>query len=45
MARVLMFFSIVLYLVLIISLFFLCVKRDLKVQKLLCGATVLLGKF
>lgn len=42
MARVLMFFSIVLYLVLIISLFFLCVKRDLKVQKLLCGATVLL---
>lgn len=39
-----MIFSVLLYLVVIFSLFFTCVKRDLKVQKLLCGVTVLLGK-
>uniref|UniRef100_A0A0R3RM29 Inner membrane protein n=1 Tax=Elaeophora elaphi TaxID=1147741 RepID=A0A0R3RM29_9BILA len=37
-----MIFSILLYLIVIFSLFFTCVKRDLKVQKLLCGVTVLL---
>ncbi|VDK88045.1 unnamed protein product [Litomosoides sigmodontis] len=42
LARVLMSFSILLYLVVIFSLFFICVKRDLKVQKLLCSMTVLL---
>uniref|UniRef100_A0A8R1TUU9 Uncharacterized protein n=1 Tax=Onchocerca volvulus TaxID=6282 RepID=A0A8R1TUU9_ONCVO len=42
MARVLMIFSVLLYLVIIFSLFFTCVKRDLKVQKLLCGVTILL---
>ncbi|CAG9541111.1 unnamed protein product [Cercopithifilaria johnstoni] len=42
LARVLMIFSILLYLVIIFSLFFTCVKRDLKVQKLLCSVTVLL---
>ncbi|KAL3982142.1 putative integral membrane protein [Acanthocheilonema viteae] len=42
LARVLMIFSILLYLIVIFSLFFTCVKRDLKVQKLLCSVTVLL---
>ncbi|KAM3726307.1 Tumor necrosis factor [Dirofilaria immitis] len=42
MARVFMIFSMLLYLVVIFSLFFTCVKRDLKMQKLLCGVTVLL---
>ncbi|EJW72380.1 hypothetical protein WUBG_16714, partial [Wuchereria bancrofti] len=42
LARVLMIFSVLLYLFIIFSLFFICVKRNLKVQKLLCGVTVLL---
>uniref|UniRef100_A0A1I7VVS6 Amastin-like protein n=1 Tax=Loa loa TaxID=7209 RepID=A0A1I7VVS6_LOALO len=40
LARVLMIFSVLLYLVVIFSLFFTCVERDLKVQKLLCGVTI-----
>ncbi|KAK6110420.1 putative integral membrane protein [Brugia pahangi] len=42
LARVLMIFGVLLYLVVIFSLFFICVKRNLKVQKLLCAVTVLL---
>lgn len=43
LARVLMILGILLYVVVIFLLFFICVKRDLKVQRLLCGATLLLG--
>uniref|UniRef100_A0A915Q5A3 Pali-domain-containing protein n=1 Tax=Setaria digitata TaxID=48799 RepID=A0A915Q5A3_9BILA len=42
MARVLMTFSSLMYLIVVFLLFFICVKRDLKIQKLLCGATLLL---
>ncbi|VDN01224.1 unnamed protein product [Thelazia callipaeda] len=44
-ARVLMSFSIVLYLLVAVSLFFTCIKRNLKVEKFLCGFSVLLGKY